>query len=419
VISALVAAAPSQGARFFRADDGSSFLLVPVRSHSVNWVSLNPSGPNEEPPQIPGLGLAVARASVFGSAGQDQGGALTWEKTLRNTPASGSRVMQVADHVGISVTFAEKSLAVVARLLRIRITRDALLGVRQQLDHVQNTRSKRIRGIPHLGIMRRTLASFEASRPLLAALAEHAKVEVSDAQIMAFYHRTCAPSRNLNVITGDLDLRKAERVLKAAFATAPSNQGGRDPAQGAIAPQAVMRKDAPDTLMLGCPIPANLDAKAMLTLDLLVEYLAGDAHAYLPDHLRASGHPGVRVYARAPFPTAGGILLISVTKPGATLSEDAMLTVHLEQALAKIATDEPDADRLDRAVASLQASRSAILQQPDGLATLIARRWARTGTPPVSGLAEETRISGVEVRALAKRVFALAGQSLVLPEVNK
>ena len=420
-VLALMAIAPCQEARFFRTDDGSRFLLVPVRSQSVNWVNLQPAGPNEEPPQIPGLGMAIARASVLGDTqpARGQTSALAWEKALRDAPASGSRVMQVADYVGVAVTFTEQSLETVARLLRVRMTREVLLGVQQQLDAVQRERSKRIRAIPHLGIMRRTVASFEAARPLLSALAEPANAEASDAVVMSFYRRTYAPAKSLNVITGNLRLDNAERLLKATFATPLPDHIGEAPERGVAGPQAKARRDSADTLMLGCPIPANLDANAMLTLDLLIEYLAGDVHSYLPDHLRACGHPRVRVYARAPFPADGGIFLISVTKPGATLTEDAMLTVHLEQALAKVATDEPDADRMDRAVASLRAARSAILQQPEGLATLIARRWARTGAPPIAGLAEESRISGGDVRALAKRVFSLAGQSLVLPEVRK
>lgn len=421
VVTALTAVAVGQKARFFRTGDGSPFLLVPVESHSINWVNLQPSGPREEPAGMQGLGLAIARASLFGGPlpKPTQGNPLGWEKALRSTPASGSRIVQIADHVGIAVTFAEHGLERIARLLRVRTTRENLLGVTHHLNMVRKTRSQRLRTMPHLGIMRRTLAAFESAKPLLTSLAEHSTAEVSPAAAQAYFRRTCTPARSLNVITGNLRLDDVERQLKLIFATPPPVPPGSTPGPTAPTPQIKAPRDAADTLMLGCPIPANLDAEAMATLDLLVEYLAGDAHAYLPDHLRASGHPRVRVQARAPFPAAGGVFLISVTKPGATLTEDDVLTVHLEQALAKVATDEPDADRLARAVATLQAARSATLQQPEGLATLLARRWARTGTPPVTGLAEATRVSGVEFRALARRVFALSGQTLCLPEVGK
>lgn len=420
-VASLTAVAPGQQARFFRTGDGSAFLLVPVESHSVNWVNLQPSGPREEPAGMQGLGLAIARASLFGSPlpGRAQDDALGWEKALRSTPASGSRIVQIADRVGIAVTFAEQSLERIARLLRVRTTRANLLGVTQQLNRVRKTRSQRLRAMPHLGIMRRTLGAFESARPLLTYLAEHSTAPVSPATAQAFFRRTYSPDRSLNVITGKLRLDDVERQLKAIFELPRSVPPTPIPGTAATTPTTKARPDAADTLMLGCPIPANLGAEALVSLDLLVEYLAGDQHAYLPDHLRASGHPNVQVQARAPFPAAGGIFLISVTKPGATLTEDDKLTVHVEQALAKIATDKPDTVRLQRAIASLRAARSATLQQPEGLATLLARRWARTGTAPVTGLAEEARVSGTAFRALARRVFTLSGQTLCVPEVGK
>lgn len=422
VMATVAASAFGQEARFFRTSDGSPFLLVPVEHHSINWVNLQPSGPGVEQRGRQGLGLAMARASLLGGTefGPTQEPPLSWEKALRRTPSSGSRIVQIEGHVGIAVTFDKRSLQRVAHLLRVRTRRHSLLGVAQLLKEVQGARGARLQAAPHLGMLQRTLAAFDTTaKPLLSALAVHKPAEIGRSESGEFYRVTYSPERSLNVITGDLDLVETERQLKSIFAGSGKGTPGTGGPNGPRMVGAKAKPDAPDTLMLGCPIPADLDTNAVVTLDLLVEYLAGDAHAYLPDHLRATGHPRVQVHVRAPFPSTGGIFLIAVTEPGSILKEDNNLTVHLEQALAKLATDLPDEDRLDRAVAALRAARSAALRQPEGLATLLARRWARTGKPPIQGLAEESRVSLAEFRALAKRVFALASQTLVLPKLPK
>jgi hypothetical protein len=420
-LAAITVSAVGQQPRFFRTRYGSSFLIVPLTNHSLTWVNLQPSGPREEPPGGQGLGLAIAQASLFGTARADQSKktSLNWEKALRSAPSSGSRIIQIEDYVGVAVTFPKQSLGRVARLLQDRTQRKNLTGVPQLLERVRAERTRRLRTTPHLGMMRRAVAAFESTSVLLQALANHSTTDIAQADIESFYRETYNPARSLNIITGNFSLIETERQIKTVFR---GQEQASQPAK--VKPDLTKsssssQADAPDTLMLGCPVPTDLNGRDLVTLDLLVEYLAGDEHAYLPDHLRSSGHPTVRVRAQAPFPTSGGIFLISVTKPGARLEEEDNLTVHIEQALAKIATDAPDSQRLARAVAALQADRSTVLRGSEGLASLLARRWIRSGVPPVAGLTEDDKVSAVEFRDLAQHVFALAGQTLILPKLGK
>ena len=74
---------------------------------------------------------------------------------------------------------------------------------------------------------------------------------------------------------------------------------------------------------------------------------------------------------------------------------------------------------LERAANTLRARRSASLRNPEGLALLIARRWARTGVVPESDLTEEGRVSTSVFHALAKQVLAPQSRALILPELDR
>jgi hypothetical protein len=262
---------------------------------------------------------------------------------------------------------------------------------------------------------------------------------------MEFYRRTYAPERGINVLTGDFDLVAVTAVLRSTFKQPAPREDRAVAAHGPPVNAPPTARDAGDTLLLGCPLPATVDPApgdpatvdpatvdpttvdpttvdpttvdpaTVVGIDLLVEYLAGDPDAFLPDHLRAAGHPAIEVHARAPFPALGGILLLTVTDKGRPIAAGSPLVAELRRALGQVVAAPPEPARLARATAALRAARSAALRQPEGLALLLARRWARTGIPPRTDLAAENRISATGFRALASRILAVESQILVLP----
>lgn len=413
----------AQESKFFRTHDGSSFLLVKVDSRVVHWINLQPARIADQPEGLPGLAVAVGRASLSGGATEraGEGPPLRWEKALRRAPSTGAEFVEAHGYLGVAVTFPNGSIPLVAELLRVRTQRAELAGIEPFATEAIRARRERLLRTPHLGMLRRLLGSIKGGEAFLPGLTS-ATDKVTQARALELYRNTYSTNRALNVITGGFDIQATEEVLRRIYSVASraaEPQSESTPVAPRVrAPEPAAPPDRSDTLLLACPLPTQRDPVTLATIDLLVEYLAGDADGFLPDRLRAAGHPRVEVAIRAPFPEPGGYLVVEVTDPGSKLDSSSKLVTALAGALDDVAKGPADAIRLSRAATAARAARTQFLHDPRGLAVLLAHQWARSGSVPSGDLAIEARVTPVAFQALASEVLATATRTLILPELR-
>jgi hypothetical protein len=413
----------AQNPAFVRTGDGSSFLLVPLKTRTVHWINLHPARLEDEPSAYPDLAIAVVRASLVGEAMAGDAMArpkkaspLAWEKALRKAPTSGSELVRVGDHVGVRVSFPARSLGQVAQLLKLRTRRAKLHGIAGHYHEAKLARDARLSLTPDLDLMRRTLdASDPVQKPGSLLVRGGARV-IDEDEAMAFYRWNYHPTRSVNILVGSFDAKFASDVLNAIFrepVTLPAK-----PESGSVdlrSFESAIVSDG-DTLMVAYPLPS----KSAPGLDLLIELLAGDKRAFLPESLRASGHEKVLVRAQARFPAGGNMLLIQVTDPDPSLGDKSLLPKHVKAALAQLRKKLPEEAQVRRARTALESRRARQLGDQQGLAELLARRWIRAAVPDPKKLdSHTTAVTGEELQRLATELLDQKSQTLTTASRGK
>lgn len=391
-------------ARLIQTDDGSRFLLLPQQTRTVQWVSLHPTA--GEPSELQGLALAVARASMQRGAG------LEWERDLRRAPATGSRLVHTPGYLGIATTFPPGSLHRVAELLAERARRESLPTVGLHFIAARQERDAALRSTRHLGMLRRLLEAAESSDALRATYASPGPVELTAQAATQFYLGSQAPENTLNVICGGFDPTIAEADLRQVFsATSDSRESAQEQPPVVLAAPAVPQEDTPadatDTFLVGFPTPSQAPA------EMLVHYLAIDGYAMLTDPLLSAGHSQLRVRCYTPLP--GGILVLEVAQPGAEITATSPLLADLLQTVTEIIQRVPQEAHVEQVRAALQARRTRELRAQEGLALILAQRWAVAGTAP-TGAIEEEQVTATALYDLAKNVLSPSNATLILPQ---
>lgn len=451
-----------QGIRMVTTRDGSRFVLIPTGGPPVvHWVSLIPVGVEEDPPGLEGLSLALVRASLAGTHAlgsedplkeatvvararrlerqlaidddkdpaleallaqaqaeiQRLARPLAWEKALRAAPSSGSRLQVVTGGVLLQVTTTTRGLLRVAELLKDRRDHALLRGVHTHFEQVRAERRNVFAQDPRTPLRRRLLAKVYQDHPFGRF---HAITETTDLTFevaLDAYRRISDPKRSRQVIVGGFDVDTVEAVLKHVFEHAPEQtrtvdlprlqQGQRPLGQTTVKTR--------DTLALGCPIPKTASVRDLVVFAL---WLAADSDSYLVEALRARGHPRLRVRATAPFPGAGGLLLVEITKPDARLTADSKLVKDLQEVLTAAMEQAPAEAQLARAHQRFLATRARMLASPGSMALHVARIWALTGEPPLAELKAveaQSDISGTTIQKMCQQMFSHDNRMLVLP----
>ncbi len=451
---------PAQKIRMVATADGSRFMLMPTGGPPVVcWVTLIPAGVQEDPPGLEGISLALARASLAGThalGSEDpleeaaavararglarelaaEGGKdpavrallaqaeaeiqrlarpLAWEKALRAAPSSGSQLHVVTGAVLLKVTTTTHAIRRVAELLKDRRDQALLRGADDHFKQIQVERKKAFDLDPHTPLRRRLLAKVYGDGPFARFY------DLGDARSLTFetatavYRRLNDPRRSCSVLAGGFDPETVEAVLKQVFERAPEHtptvdlprlQGGYQSTEQAAA-------DTLDTMVLGCPIPKSASAQDLV---VFASWLAGDQDSYLPDALRARGHPRVQVRATAPFPGPGGLLLLEITKPGIRLAADSKLHRDLVEILQRCTKEAPDEEQLARVRRRFLSARATMLTGAGSMALYMAQVWALTGQAPISELNVESRVSGTAIQRMCQEIFDPSRCTLVLPE---
>ena len=397
------AAVGQDQAKLIQTDDGSRFLLLPRQTRTVRWVSLHPT--SGEPIGLQGLALAIARASMQRSAG------LAWERDLRRAPATGSRLVHAPGYLGIATSFPPGSLHRVAQLLAERSRRESLPSVGTHFIAARQERGAILGSTRHLGMLRRLLESSQSSAALQSTFAAHGPAELSGQTSMKFYRDSYAPENTLHVICGGFDPVTAEADLRQVFSRSDRLVETVEEQPPILIAAPVIPQETPvdamDTFLVGFQTPSQAPA------EMLVHYLAIDGYAMLIDPLRSAGHSQVRIRCYTPLP--GGILVLEITKLGTEVDLASPVLADLQQTLAAIIEQTPQETQVEQVRAALQASRTRELKSPEGLALMLARRWAVTEAAP-TGTLEDEPVTASALRELALKVLSPSNATLILPE---
>ncbi|MEZ5964077.1 MAG: hypothetical protein R3F56_09555 [Planctomycetota bacterium] len=440
VVAAAASATAQQPApRALTTPDGSRFVLLPVPGAPpvVSWLIVTPAGPAEDPDGLEGLALAVARASMAGTArvgsrnrateedllarieenerrrtllrgaGQQVPEALinslrsdasqadavadrlAWERALRQVPALPSRLQRTDHTTLLQLSAPVAGLGRVAALLLARREEPILRGIH---DELRGARAEllavatedpwtplrdEIRSLAFgaHAAGRPSITEVEGFRPLSRALA------------LEVFERTQRPERSLHVLTGGFDAEMVAAVLVQAFARSALSVDPFVPSPAPPAPRARTSRltgGAVTGIAVACRVPVDLDPDAVM---LAMTWLAGGDESFLSRRLFAHG---MRVgQLRGTYPFGGlrdsALALVEVgaderdTRDGQRAER---LFVEVDAALAAAAAEPPLPAELATARGLLAAQRAAQRSTPQGLCLYVALRCARFGMTP-------------------------------------
>lgn len=452
------------------APDGSRFLLVPTGGPPVvHWVMVTPAGVQEEPTGLEGLSFAVARAAMAGTSPQRStdpigeertlaiqdryeeawakltadGAAITekqlkeleaaraeaatladrggWERSLRTSPAVGVRLRERPDAVLLQVTTTVGGLLRVARLLVERREGQVLRGLHDQFRAVRRELDA-ARGDESAAAMRREVLGLSfLGHPLARAWARTDKAQpLLREQALDVFRRTHHPRRTLHVLTGGFDAGEVSELLVKVFVrtamTAPPVIVP-PPSTATFERTTVIPGGRSPAVTIGYLLPATIDRDA---LAVLVEWLTGGDDAALLEQLRERGHFQATVQGTAPFPgVSGGLLLLECRNPaGEGAASGRRFVESVEDSLAELLSEPPEADAIDRAVAQLRSDRALARLGAEELALQVAVTCGVAGVDPDRFFGPPGAVTAASLHALARRVLAPNRRAVVSIEVN-
>ena len=336
----------------------------------------------------------------------DRATPLAWEKALREAPATGSKLVQVADHLGIRVTFPARSFGRVAQLIRMRSRRVKLERIGDHFEEARLARDRRLALTPHLQLLQHALDATAGDRKSGSRFVRGSAEHLNEKTALAFYRWSHHPDRAVNVIVGGFDLGLTKNVLNVVFREKVDDAPMPRSKQTTAAPIQPAKPAIGDTLMVSCPLPTH----ATPGLELLLEVVAGGDDAFLPDFLRAAGHPRIVVRSRRVHTDSGEVWLLQVTSPGVRLDPKHRLVQRVEAALAQLISKPAAEVQMQRAISVVRSRRAALLASQEGLAELLAGRWIDSGvTAPrldANGrLIDHDNLSGTALKRLAAEIL--------------
>lgn len=443
--------------------DGSRFVLLPTAGAPpvVHWVLLTPAGTSEDPEGLDGLSIAVARASMAGTtrvgsrnraseedllaridenerrrtllrgAGQQVPEALlnslradasqadsvadrlAWERSLRQVPASPSRLQRTPFATLLQLSAPADAVGRVAALLLarreepiLRGIHDELRGVRRELaaeavDDAWTPLRDEVRSL--------AFGSHSAGRPSVTEV--EGFQPLGRPQALEVFERTQRPERSLHVLTGGFDAEALTEVLVQSFAASMLSAEPFVQPQPPPEPRARTSRltdGAITGIAIGLRVPDDADPDAVA---LAITWLAGGEESFLARRLFAQGVRTVGLRATYPFGGLGSAALALVEVGADPRDSDdreraQRLFAEVDAALATVATDPPLPAELAAARSLLSADRATQCVAPDRLAVFLALRRAWFGLTPQRALRPLEAVDDAAVTATLRRVLA-------------
>jgi predicted Zn-dependent peptidase len=453
-------AALVRAVRALNTPDGSRCLLLATPGPPiVHWVIFTPCGASEDPEGLEGLAVAVARASMAGTANlgsrnrateadvlarvdenerkrallQRAGRALpqellnslshdasqaeavadrlAWERALRQAPALASRLSQTFDGTFLHLCLPVEALGRVAALLHARREEPILRGIHDELRAVRTEMLARAAADPWTPLRDevRSLAYGATPRGRASITQSEALRPLSRGQALETFVRTQRPDRSTHVLVGGFDAEAIADALVRGFATTKlTDEPLASPAipnepRGARSSQ--LRGSALAAMTIGLRVPAAADPDA---LAIATAWLAGGEDSFVARWLNTEGVRPSTLRGTYPFtaPAAGALVLLEVAVDAAEPEQVQRMFDMVDAALVAAHKGTPLAHELRLARALLIAERAASCANPDGLATFLAVRTASWAIPPERLLRPLEAVSDATVTEVLHQLLA-------------
>lgn len=422
-------------AREITTSDGSRFLLVSdPRSAVIHWSIATPAGDLVDPPNFPGLAVAVARASLSGTdtigtrswseeskvlrkieqleaertefiaQGGEPGEQLLadierarrqlqsirdegeWLRELRAAPADDVELKEYTDACVLRLTTLPESFARVSYLLmdrrenaRLRTIEadyaDILASREAELSSDEVRLHREVRDLAYFGLAPRN--TDDGAPSIDRALAN------------ATYERTQNPAATYNVIVGNFEFEDMRTLLERQFTVSNLPDAAApelDPRRNSRS-----RRSTIDGLnRSGMAIAFELLAdRPIVEQRIAAEWLAGGTGSYLAVQLRAAGFHGIEPVVRMPFPLSArpGFVLVELwqsagadsTDPGSGLTSTVLKTIYA-------APNAVNEGAIRRATARSALRLDVDRADPSELATWLAIECGVRGRDPAVAL---------------------------------
>jgi len=433
----------------FRSPDGSRFVLVPIPDvPQVHWAIATFAGPADEPHNLPGLAIAVQRASLNGTRQtgsldpEAEGKALVeldlaYAELLAN-PGDVERMQRVntlrqhadslSDHSifgrvlaaapayapviglrdGVAVlqlTTLASSLQDVGHILIDRRENQVLRGLPAQWMREITARQNAFDNDPLTPVYAELLALAIPDHPAVAAGGRPGRSMPRRTQGLKVWMATQHPNRTVQVLLGNFDPAVAQQVLQQTF-TSTQLPAPPPTAQPTLRPIRNQRRSTVigtgrNMVAMAWTMP---DVDDPLVLEAAVRWLQDQAVSPLADKLRRAGHKTATLQCRAPWPMAAegrGLFLLEVTDP---TSIDGLANL-LVTACSEIVEKKPSNRSVHSIAMALQRDWTMITADPRWLAAETARSallWPRS-TPRIT---RRVKFDPVAIQSLLQAVFA-------------
>lgn len=281
-----------------------------------------------------------------------------------------------------------------------------------RLNRTRATNTPVVRGMQRL--YAETFEGHPYAWPAIGLEADLERLTLEDC--VAWHRARYGPANAIVTVVGRFSPAEAISAAKRTLGRVPRRPAPRDGAVPLPAEDGSTRRTVDSyafgapSVLLGWRVP-GASAGSTPALELLVRCLSGDPSAPLDRALTGQNRPAAYVQCGLePRREAGLFFVLSALQAGSDSAAVAATERAIIAEVAKIATDGPDAARLERARKSLQVERLFSLQRPRdraaalGRGTLVSKRGAGAlAAESAAPSADAAAVRDAAARLLASR----------------
>jgi len=433
--------------RSFTSGDGSRFILIQdPQLRQLHWALASWADGRDDPPSLPGLAIATARASLRGtwSTGSkdaeaekaaltaldhawhqqtsDQANASNqatleerarvaaalcdqhaFERVLAAAPAHRPEILERDGVAVFALTTIEPALLQVARLVYERREEQALRGMTRTWLPALEERVEQSGRHPERRIHAELLTLTTPTSPSIALLEPPPLVTPKRSQALATWAASQHPTRTVHLLYGSFNLDRAEATLQSVFERTdlppPQPRGERAAQPLSAQRRSVVPGADADSVSLAWVLPPGADP---WTVQVATRWLTNPQNGRLLQTMIGK-RPKLELNGTGPWPTLStpNLLRIDARDSG----DPAGLAQELIDACSQAAAEEFQEGYYYRANVSALADWFATTTDGRALAVMLAER-ALASPDAIITPEPPQRVPGSALRSLLRATFA-------------